>query len=288
MVADPARLAGLPFQPIRQSYGWRDSVIYALGLGIGLDPLVGRQLRFVTETDLQAVPAMASVLGYPGFWLRDMDTGLDWARIVHGEQYVRLHRPLSPGGEIVAMTRVTDVVDKGADKGALIYAERTIRDAADDTPIATIMQVYFCRGDGGFEGGSAQPPVKPHAMPERAPDLHTDRATSPQAALIYRLSGDINPLHADPAIARKAGFERPILHGLATYGVACYGLVEALCDGEAHRVRALDCRFSAPVFPGDTIRIDIWKEGPGKATFRAGVNGRGTTVLNNGYFEYEA
>lgn len=288
MPLDPARLSALPFQPVVQEYGQRETILYGLGIGLGLDPTDERQLRHVVETDLQAVPTMAAVLGYPGFWLRDMDTGVDWTRLVHGEQYLRLHRPLPPEGKVVAMTRVVGALDKGEGKGALVYAERAIRDAATDEPVATIMQVYFCRADGGFAGGLQTPPVAPHAMPDRAADLSVERSTSRQSALIYRLSGDINPLHFDPVLARKVGFERPILHGLATYGLACYGLMDALCEGDGRRVRAIDCRFSAPVFPGDTIRIEIWNEAPGMAAFRALVDERGTTVLSNGCFEYEA
>jgi acyl dehydratase len=286
MPIDPDKLHALPFPEIRQAYDWRDSVIYALGLGFGQDPMDERQLRFVDETKLLAVPTMANILAYPGFWMRDMDTGIDWVKVVHGEQAMTIHRPLPPTGEIIGRTRITDLVDKGAGKGALVLVEREIRDAGTGELMATLMQTVFCRGDGGFGGKSASPRT-PHPTPDRAPDLSVDMPTHPQMALIYRLSGDLNPLHADPAFASKAGFPRPILHGLATYGVVGHALMAQLCAYEPARFRAMDGRFSAPVFPGETISVDIWREAPGLAAFRARVAARDVTVLANGRFDYD-
>lgn len=287
MPLDPEKLLALQFPEIRQSFGWRDSVIYALGVGFGLDPGDERQLRFVDETKLKAVPTMANVLAYPGFWMRDLNTGIDWVKVVHGEQAMRLHRPLPPEGDVIGRTRIVDLVDKGPGKGALVYAERVISDAATGEKMATLLQTVFCRGDGGFGGRSGVPRTL-HLIPDRAPDISVDMPTHSQMALIYRLSGDLNPLHADPAFAQRAGYERPILHGLATYGVVGHGLMAALCAYEPERVLALDGRFSAPVFPGETITVDIWREGPGQAAFRARVAARDTVVLNNGLFEYAA
>jgi acyl dehydratase len=246
-----------------------------------------RQLRFVDETKLKAVPTMANVLSYPGFWMRDLDTGIDWMKVVHGEQAMRLHRPLPPEGAVVGRTRIVDLVDKGPGKGALVYAERVISDAATGEKMATLLQTVFCRGDGGF-GGKSEAPRTPHPVPEREPDLIVDMPTHPQMALIYRLSGDFNPLHADPAFAKKAGYDRPILHGLATYGVVGHGLMAALCDYAPERVEALEGRFSAPVFPGETISIDIWRDEPGRAAFRARIAARHAVVFNNGLVEYTA
>lgn len=285
MPIDPEKLFALQFPEIRQSYTWRDSVLYALGTGYGIDATDERQLRFVDETKLKAVPTMANVLAYPGFWMRDLDTGIDWVKVVHGEQAMRLHSPLPPEGEVVGHTRIVDLVDKGPGKGALVYAERVISDAATGEKMATLLQTVFCRGDGGF-GGKSEAPRAPHAIPERDPDLSLDMPTHSQMALIYRLSGDLNPLHSDPAIARKAGYDRPILHGLATYGVVGHGLMAALCEYVPERVVAIEGRFSAPVFPGETISIDIWQEGPGRAAFRARIAARDAVVFNNGLFEY--
>jgi acyl dehydratase len=286
MTLDPDKLYALSFPEIRHRYSWRDSVIYALGLGFGLDPLDEGQLRFVDETKLLAVPTMANVLAYPGFWMRDLDTGIDWVKVVHGEQAMRLHRPLAPEGEVIGRTRIVDIVDKGAGKGALVYAEREIRDAQGGALLATLLQTVFCRGDGGF-GGKAASSRMPHPTPDRAPDLSLDLPTHPQLALIYRLSGDLNPLHADPAIAAKAGYDQPILHGLATYGIAGHALMKALCGYEPGRFRSIDARFSAPVLPGETITTEIWREGAGQAAFRCRVAARDATVIANGLFTYD-
>jgi acyl dehydratase len=204
MPIDPSRLLTLEIPDARQSYGWRECVTYALCVGFGLDPLDERQLRFVDETKLEAVPTMANVLAYPGFWIRDLPTGIDWVRTVHGEQAMRVHRPLSPNADVVRKTRVVDIVDKGLGRGALLYVEGIITDASTGEPLATLLQTVFCRGDGGF-GASATSSHVPHPLPERAPDLSLDMPTHSQLALIYRLSGDRNPLHADPAVARRAG-----------------------------------------------------------------------------------
>lgn len=287
MALDPDKLYGLDFPEIRQSYGWRDSVLYALGLGFGLDPTDERQLSFVDETRLRAVPTMANVLASPGFWMRDLDTGIDWVKVVHGEQAMRLHRPLAGEGEVVGRTRIVDLVDKGPGKGALVYAEREIAEAATGEPVATLLQTVFCRGDGGF-GGKATSARTPHPVPQREADLTLSLPTHPQMALIYRLSGDLNPLHVDPAVARKAGYERPILHGLATYGVAGHALMAALCDYDPARVRAMEGRFSSPVLPGETITVDIWREDSGEAAFRARIAERDAVVIGNGRFQFQA
>ncbi len=287
MAIDPEHLYALEIPEVRQTFGWRDTVTYALGLGFGMDPLDEDELRFVDETRLAAVPTMANVLAYPGFWMRDLDTGLDWVRIVHGEQSMHLFSPLPTEGTVVGTTRIVDIVDKGEDRGALLFVEREVRDDATGEAIALLRQTVFCRADGGF-GGKSAPAHHLKKPPERAPDDTVDVPTHTQMALIYRLSGDLNPLHADPEVARNAGFDRPILHGLATFGVACRGLMKVLCPGEPARVSDMEGRFSAPVFPGETITLDIWKLNPGEAAFRARVAAREATVLSNGRFVYRA
>lgn len=275
----------LEFPEVRHAYGWRDTVLYALGLGLGADPIDPKQLRFVYEEGLEAMPTMANVLAHPGFWARDLDTGIDWKRIVHGEQAMRLHEPLPVQASVIGTTRIVDIVDKGADKGAIIDVERVIREATTGRPLATLLQSIFCRGDGGF-GGTAVSKREPVKLPERPPDFTQDMPTQPQQALVYRLSGDLNPLHADPVIAHKAGFPQPILHGLATFGVAGRALMERLCDGEPTRVRALQGRFSAPVYPGETLSVDIWQDGPGRALFRVRVAAREVMAMGAGVFDY--
>jgi acyl dehydratase len=283
MTIDPDKLLARRFPVIEHHYTQRDTMLYALGVGLGLDPMDREALRFVYERELRVLPTQAAVLATPGFWAREPDTGIDWVRVVHGEQEIELHRPLPPEGTVKAQTRVTGVVDKGPGKGALIYSERQGLDARTGEPLFTVRQSTFARGDGGC-GGPAGPVRPPHEVPSRAPDLHCDLSTLPGAALIYRLSGDYNPLHADPDVAAKAGFPRPILHGLCTLGVAGHALLKTCCGYDPARLRALQVRFTAPVFPGETIRTEIWRDGA-VVSFRARVLEREAMVLNNGRAE---
>jgi hypothetical protein len=223
MAIDYQKLKNWPFRPIEHAYTAKDSMLYALGLGFGADPTDRRQIDFVYEEGLKALPTMAVVLASPGFWLKDPATGVDWKKVLHGEQGLRLHEPLPAAGTVVGTTRIDEIVDKGAGKGALMYSTREIRDKASGKLLAEVASVGFLRGDGGF-GGPEGASRKPQPIPERAPDASVEISTLPQSALIYRLSGDFNPLHADPDVARAAGFERPILHGLCTYGVAGHAL----------------------------------------------------------------
>jgi acyl dehydratase len=274
-------LLNFPIPEIRQTLRWQDSALYALSLGCGYDPLDESDLRFVTEgAAMRALPTMAVVLGYPGFWLRDPRTGVDAVRLVHGEQSLTLHAPLPVQGEIIGRSRVTGLVDRGEGKGALLYSERVIVDATTGAKLATLEQSTFLRGDGGF-GGPSGPVKKPAPEPEGDPRLIVDLPTRPEMALLYRLNGDHNPLHSDPAVAAKAGFARPILHGLATFGVVGRALLRAVCGGDPARFRRTSCRFSAPVFPGETIRTEIWPR-DGAAAFRARVLERNLVVISNG------
>lgn len=280
MAIDYERLMNWPVPTARQQLTPRDCMLYALGVGLGGDPTDERQLRFLYEDGLQALPSMAAVLAYPGFWQRDPGTGLDWVRLLHAEQCVEIHRPLPVEGEIVGTTRVTGILDKGAGKGALLFQERAIA-LADGTPLATATMTSFCRGDGGF-GGPSGPAPAPVAIPDGPPDLQVDLPTLPQAALIYRLSGDYNPLHAVPSVARAAGFDRPILHGLCTFGVAGHAILAGGCGYAADVVRLLRARFTAPVYPGETLRTEIWRAGPTDLRFRTRALERDVLVLNNG------
>ena len=284
MPIDYDKLLNYPIPEVEQDLSMRDSMLYALGVGVGADPMDAGQLQFAYEDGLKAMPSMAVVLCHPGFWVKNPDTGIDWVKVLHGEQSMVLHRPLPTRGKLIGKSRVTEIYDKGADKGALMYQERTVSDAETGEKICTLTASTFCRGDGGFGGGPSSPSPKPHALPDRDPDGAIDMPTMPQAALIYRLSGDYNPLHADPAVATKAGFERPILHGLCTFGVACHALVKALCDYRPERLVRQDVRFSAPVYPGEAMRVEYWRDG-GQVSYRAKVVERDVVVLNNGYAE---
>jgi acyl dehydratase len=280
------KLLALKIPEVVQTYAPKDCILYALGLGLGCDPLNEDELAFVYEQNLKVLPTMAVVLGYPGFWMKDLDTGIDWVKMVAGEHALTLHQPLKPSATIVGRTRVVEIIDKGAGKGALVYSERTIEEQATGVRIATLRQTAFCRGDGGFGGPPREQP-QPHAIPERTPDLVCERPTRSEMALIYRLSGDPNPLHVDPAVARAAGFPRPILHGLATFGVAGHAILQSFCGYEPSRMSAMSGRFSAPVFPGETIRTEMWRDGA-VVSFRARVVERDVVAINNGRAELAA
>jgi acyl dehydratase len=277
---------------VRQDYDERHTMLYALGVGLGADPLDEHQLRFVYERGegerrLVALPTLADVLAYPAMWIDAPGLGIDWGRILHAGQSLRVRAPLPVAGTVVGRTRVRAVADKGPQRGALMVLERTLHDAGGRL-LAEIGMTLIARGDGGF---SAQPgngppggdPVagEPVAMPAGDPDVIVELPTLPQSALIYRLVADPNPLHADPRAARAAGFERPILHGLCAYGMAAHALVRALCGYDPARLASIGLRFSAPVLPGETLRFAIWQDA-GRVHFRATVPARGVTVLDQG------
>lgn len=285
MAIDQDKLLNWPFKQVEQTYTAKDSSLYALGLGLGADPLDEKQLDFIWEEaeGFAALPTMAAVLAGPGFWVRDPDSGIDWVRVLHGEQGIRIHKPLPPEATVTATAKVTGLVDKGADKGALIYVERTLVDKATGDALATLTQTTFGRGDGGFGGPSG--PTKPvHPIPERDADVVCDLPTVPQAALIYRLSGDYNPLHISPKVARDANFKAPILHGLCTLGIAGHAILKDMCDYDVTRFKSLDLRFSAPVYPGETIRTEMWRD-EDVVSFRSTALERDVVVLNNGRAE---
>ena len=280
MPLDPEKLLALDIPDVEHTYGPKDCILYALGLGLGQDPTDEQQLAFVYEKHLKVLPTFPVVQGYSAYTFRRPELGITWTHVVHGEHAVRLHAPIAPEGTVIGRSRILDVIDKGAGKGALIYSERRILDKTDGRLLATINQTTFCRADGGFGGAKREAPA-PHALPERAPDLSCDLPTRPETALIYRLSGDVNPLHAEPTFAREAGYPRPILHGLATFGVAGHALLKTLCNYDPARLTAMAGRFSAPVFPGETIRTEIWRDGD-VVSFRARALERDVIAINNG------
>jgi acyl dehydratase len=285
---DPQRLKGRPFPEVRQRIDSHYTRLYALSLGVGSDPLDERALRYVYEGargGLKALPTMAVVLAYPGFWAREPDTGIDWVKLLHAEQRLVLHRALPTEGEVIGRTRVTRIVDKGADKGALMVSERDIT-APDGTLYARVQQVGMLRGNGGFATAGSQrsdeplPPLPP--TPERPPDAIDTQPTRADIALLYRLLADDNPLHADPAVARAAGFERPILHGLASFGLAARAVLRQCADDEPERLASIAARFSSPVYPGETLVTELWREGARHVHFRVRVAERDRIVLSHG------
>ncbi len=274
------KILNWPFDEVVESYAMRDSIIYALGLGFGFNPTDPDELKYVYEDGLQTFPTMAVVLGHPGPWMTNPETGIDYVKVLHGEQSLEIHQDLPVEGTVVAQNKVIDVVDKGADKGALIINERKLYEQASGDLLCTQKSVIFARGNGGF-GGPVTASPKPHALPDREPDATVDIPTSTQAALLYRLNGDYNPLHADPAVAERAGFKAPILHGLASYGVAARAVLKSIDDTGSPRLKSLGLRFSAPVYPGETMRTEIWRDG-NEVSFRARVLERDVIALNNG------
>lgn len=260
------------------SYADRDTILYALGVGFMRDPMNADELKFVYENNLQTVPTMATVIG----WGRSSTlarSGINYLMVVHGEQRLTMHKPLPYAADVVFDERVTGVFDKGKDKGAIIVTEREIREKGGDK-LCTLSATIFARGDGGF-GGPKDGAPEPHPIPSRAPDLSHECDTRPDQAFLYALSGDRNPLHRDPSIARMAGFPRPILHGLCTYGTACRAIVSTVCKYDATKIAAFDVRMSAPVFPGETIVTEIWIDGP-VVSFRCKLKEREAVVINNG------
>lgn len=281
MPIDVQAVANWAFEGVVHTYTERDSCLYALGVGFGIDPLDAGDLPFVfEEPELRAVPTMAVVLAGPGFWVRDPRSGVDWTKVLHGEQGLELHRPLPAAATVIGRTKVRGVLDKGEGKGALILVERTLTNAATGERIATLTSTSFARGDGG-QGGTLTEAPAPHALPDRNPDHVVDLPTLASSALIYRLSGDPNPLHASPEVARKAGFKAPILHGLCSLGVAGHAILRTCCANDPARFRSLKLRFSSPVYPGETLRTEIWQDGE-QVSFRSKVVERDVVVLNNG------
>jgi acyl dehydratase len=269
------------FEPVEQVVTDRDTMLFALSIGMGCDPLDSNELHYVYEEELKIAPTLPIVLGYPGPWMGNPSFGITLPKLVHGTQRLELGCPLRTGVVILASNRVLEVVDKGADSGAIVVVERTLTDKTSGMLLARMEQGLFCRADGGF-GGQRQLSHQFRAVPDRAPDRSVELPTQPNQALWYRLNGDRNPLHASPAFAAKAGFPRPILHGLCTYSVAAHGLMKLHPDCA---LTSIETRFSKPVFPGETVRIDTWTTSAGVA-FRATVAARSATVLDRGFAEF--
>jgi acyl dehydratase len=267
-------------KPIEHHFTAKDSILYALGLGYGEQPDDPYQLQFVYEKGLKAVPSACVVLAHPGFWVSEPSLGIDWIKILHGEQSFEILQPLPAEGKVRGEYEVTAVEDRGGDKGAVMYITKNLFDAKSNELLAKVGSVYMLRGDGG-KGGYGQAPPQPLPLPDGAPDKVCEIKTLPQSALIYRLSGDMNPIHADPAAAIKAGFSRPILHGLCSMGVATRALIAAVADHDPDRLRAVSLRFSKPVFPGETLRVEIFKTEAG-IRFRAVAVEREVVVLDRG------
>ncbi|WP_336971288.1 MaoC/PaaZ C-terminal domain-containing protein [Sphingobium aromaticiconvertens] len=279
-VLDIDRLRAYQLPEYRESYDRRSTILYALGVGAGLSEDVD-ELDFLYERDLKALPTMALVLGTPGFWAMDPKAGLDWPKILHGEETLALHRPIEPEGELVGNSWIEDIADKGPGKPVMIRSRRTLS-TLSGLLVAEMTELWVLRGAGGFGGPRDLPGDPLPTVPDRPADCLIELPTARNQALLYRLSGDRNPLHADPELAKSVGFDGPILHGLSTMGVIGRALTHKCADGDPHQLRSMRQRFTAPVVPGDVIATEIWDEGDGSARFRASVPARGVVVADSG------
>jgi len=273
-------IMSLKSENIEISYTDKDSILYGLGVGLGNDPMDIDELKYVYENGQIALPSMATNFQYHSSLL--MSAKLNFVMVVHGEQKLSIINPIPVSGDFLADMKVLNCFDKGASKGAIIDVETTVKLKSDGTEICKLISTTFARGDGGFDGPESPP--QEIFEPEGSPDIVDEIATKPDQALIFRLSGDYNPLHSDPNFAKAAGFPKPILHGLCTYGVACRSIVKTACDNDVKKLKSFNCRFSSPVFPGETIVTEMWKNG-NDINFQSKVKERDKIILKNGFSE---
>ncbi len=269
----------------RASWNSDACLLYALGIGAGVADPVGDELEFTTENtagvEQKVFPTFAVVAGFNGSGGRSAmsDAGTwDNRMLVHGEQGVKLHRPLPTSGEVDMIDEITGIYDKG--KGAVVATKMVATLVDDGQPLFETTSSVFIMGEGGF-GGDRGPTEKANVAPDRAADYEVTYQTRPDQALLYRLSGDKNPLHSDKQFSDVGGFPKPILHGLCTYGFTGRALLHTLCDSDPERFSAMDGRFTSPVMPGEALTVRVWNDGDGKAIFQTtGDDGR--VVLDNG------
>ncbi len=277
MAFDPDRLRAHAFPLTKSRYTARDAILYALGVGLPFGAAT-EDLSYLLEDRLTVLPTFAVTLATPGMWVKAPELGIDWVKLLHSSQAAEFHKPLPPAAEVVSHTRIKSLHDRGAGKGSICVVERRIVDAENDTLYCTVNQTLMLRGNDGF-GGEPAPRPTPDLPPDRAADHRESVQISPRAALVYRLSGDVNPLHADPEVARKAGFDRPILHGLASYGTMGALVLRRFCDGNPARLASLSLRFAGVVYPGDRLDCEFWRVGD-RVFFTARVQDR--VVLDQG------
>lgn len=274
---DIDKLLAFRIPEAHQELSARDIALYALSIGMGREPVDGERLCFIDPLRGPLVmPAMVLVMAHPGFWLADPASGVDPGAVLHAAQGFEILGALPAGGAVRSCTRLTRVIDKGPGRAALILTETELSDGSGRI-FARLDRTTFIRGGGGFGGEDAANAGRA-VGPAGPPDFTVDLGTGPEQALLYRLNGDLNPLHSDPETARRSGFERPILHGLCTMGVVTHALLKALAGYRTEGFRAVNLRFSKPVYPGETIRTEIWRDG----RFRAVVPARGAVVIEDG------
>jgi len=273
---------GRSFGPSETSWSSKDALLYALGVGAGQDDPLG-ELQFTTENSHEVTQRVLPTFGVivvqqggPRQALGDFNR----AMLVHAEQSLTLHRPLPVQGRASITSMLSGIYDKGS--GALVVTESTAADAESGEPLLSTTSSVFIRGEGDFGGDRG--PSAAWLRPEREPDHRASSRTRPDQALLYRLSGDRNPLHSDPAFAARAGFTRPILHGLCTYGVTGRLLLHTLCGSDPGRFRSMRARFSRPVLPGARLTVSMWVDG-GIAKFQT-TDDDGQVVIDHGEVEF--
>lgn len=286
MAINYEQLRNWHFEDRTDNYKTRDSIIYALTLGYGSDPSDVDDLRYVYEEDTLAVPTVLATVGAPGAWATNPALNINWVKLLHGEHRMTFHAPVPASASVASRTRVTHVVDKGANKGAQVVTTRELTNAKTGRPLATVEHVSFLRAEGGFGEGDDSLPALP-ATPEASPHTTVLIPSTTQTAALYRLNGDLNPIHILPRIAAEAGFDRPILHGLCTYGMAARALIKQFCPTNPEHLKSFSVRFSAPFFPGETLRVETWREGH-RVQFRALAHERNVVVLSHCVAEIDA
>lgn len=283
---DLEALLANPVADREQAYAANDAILYALALGYGSNPVDPSQLAYTYEKNLNVVPTFACVLATPGFWYQNPVYKVDWIKLLHAAQSIELIKPLPPSGTVRATYKVVGVEDRG-DRGAFVTQEKSLFDAQSGELLARLRSVAALRGDGHCGDFGDRVP-KAAVIPEAKPEFMDEYSILPQAALLYRLNGDANPIHADPALAAKAGFRQPILHGLCTFGMACRWLLATFCANEPSRLKGMSVRFTQPVYPGETLRFEGWQIGEGQIAFRAIVAGRDVAALSGCEASFEA
>lgn len=277
------------FDEVLHEYTERDVMLYALAAGLGQDPTDPATLRFVYEKDLRVMPTFACIAGAPGAWWRDPRTGADAVRLLQGEQHLEVFREIPPTGALLARNRVHSLTDKGPGKGAIGVVLRDLLDPVSGELVARSTNVSVLRGDGGFsaENGLSDPPPTPlPSIADEPPAVIVPLESRKESALLYRLTGDRNPIHSDPDVAFAAGFRQPILHGLCTFAMACHAALRGLLDYEVQRISRLAVRYTSPVYPGEILQFGFWKtDTPGTWRVRATVPERQVTVLDNGMLQ---
>ena len=270
-------IMNLTSENVEISYSDKDSILYSLGIGLGNDPMNLNELKYVYENSQSVLPSMATNFQYHSPLL--LKTNINFIMVVHGEQRLSITNALPVSGDFIANAKVIGCFDKGPARGAIIEVETSVKNKKNNEEICKLVSTTFARGDGGFGGPDS--PKKEIFIPDGEPDYVSEVSTKPDQALIFRLSGDYNPLHSDPNFAKAAGFEKPILHGMCTYGIACRSLVNKICENDASKLKRFDCRFSSPVYPGETIVTEMWKKDK-MIYFNSKVKERDKLVLKNG------